>query len=176
MTMELLTLDSYQTFYPEKKALARAQKSQLLRCITILPWVATVDAFQEWVYDHPGHSSEARNQAWKELYYRFHGQEINWEGYEEQLAFLWQKQSHIFGMPFYYIEYAIAQLGALAVWKNYKQDPEKGLEGYLNALKMGYTRPIPEVYEAAGIRFDFSEDYIRDIVEFCLAEYKAIEL
>lgn len=176
MAMELLTLDSYKAFYPEKKSLVRAQKSQLLRCITLLPWIATVDAFQEWAYDHPGHSREARIQTWTDLYYRFHGEVINWEGYEEQLAYLWQKQSHIFGMPFYYIEYAIAQLGALAVWKNYKEDPEKGLEAYLNALQMGYTRPIPEVYEAAGIRFDFSEDYIREIVEFCLEEYQALEL
>ena len=176
MTMELLSLDYYKAFYPERKSLIRAQKGQLLRCITILPWVATVDAFQEWVYNHPSHSHDARNHAWTDLYYRFHGDVINWEGYEDRLASLWQKQMHIFGMPFYYIEYAIAQLGALAIWKNYKQDPQKGIDGYLAALKLGYTRPIPEVYAAAGIRFDFSEDYIREIVGFCLEEYQALEL
>lgn len=176
MTMELLALDYYKAFYPEEKALVRAQKGQLLRCITILPWVATVDAFQEWIYDHPDHSRTDRLETWTALYERFHGKIINWEGYETQLSYLWQKQSHIFGMPFYYIEYAIAQLGALAIWKNYKENPEKGLNGYLEALKMGYTRPIPEIYEAAGIRFDFSEGYIREIVEFCLEEYQALEL
>ena len=175
MTMELFALDHYDAFYPDRETRIRAQKGQLLRCITILPWVATVDAFQQWVYDHPVHTHAERNAKWVELYFRFHGKTVSWKGYEDHLANLWQKQGHIFSVPFYYIEYAIAQLGALAIWKNFKQDPEQGLNGYLKALQMGYSRPIPEIYEAAGIRFDFSEDYIRDIVEFCLAEYEGLE-
>lgn len=174
MTMELLCLDHYDEFYPNEDLRIRAKKEQLMRCIVILPWIATVDAFQQWVYDHPEHTVEERNQQWTHLYLRFHGEEVNWEGYENELARLWLKQGHIFDVPFYYIEYAIAQLGAIGIWRNYRQDPDKALQQYLDALKLGYTKPIPEIYEAAGIRFDFSSDYILDCMQFCLEEYRSL--
>lgn len=174
MSMELLCLDKYNLFYEDDSDLARAQKNQLLRCILIFPWIATVDAFQQWVYDNPAHDPETRNQKWEELHIRFHGDTINWEGYEDIRKHLWLKQGHIFDVPFYYIEYAIAQLGALAIWKNYRKDPKKGLNQYLEALKLGYTQPIPDIYSTAGIRFDFSEKYMKECVDFCLAEYHAI--
>ncbi|MEM7372488.1 MAG: M3 family oligoendopeptidase [Bacteroidota bacterium] len=176
MTMELLCLDHYDEFYPDEKLRLRAKKEQLMRCITILPWIATVDAFQQWVYNHPTHSEEERNQTWTELYYQFHGHEVNWEGYEGELAHLWLKQGHIFDVPFYYIEYAIAQLGAIGIWRNYRQDPEKALQQYLDALKLGYTKSIPQIYDAAGIRFDFSADYILDCMQFCLDEYRSLSI
>ncbi|MEM6804316.1 MAG: M3 family metallopeptidase, partial [Bacteroidota bacterium] len=119
---------------------------------------------------------EERNAAFEELYIRFHGESVNWEGFEEVRKNFWLKQMHIFEVPFYYIEYAIAQLGALAVWRNFKEKPEQGLEQYLNALKLGYTKPIPEIYEEAGIRFDFSEKYMRETVEFCLKEYQNLSV
>jgi oligoendopeptidase F len=175
MTMELFALENYEVFYPDDVERVRAMKEQLLRCIVIFPWIATVDAFQMWIYDNPDHSREARSAKWAELYVRFHGETINWSGLEGELENLWMKQGHIFDVPFYYIEYAMAQLGALAVWRNFKQNPEKGLDAYLNALKLGYTRVIPEIYEAAGIRFDFSEAYVRDIVTYCLDAYKALK-
>ncbi|MEM9932743.1 MAG: M3 family metallopeptidase, partial [Bacteroidota bacterium] len=174
--MELLTLDYYHYMYPEEEKRKRAIKEQLVRCIMIFPWIATVDAFQKWLYEHPGHSHEERGQAWVSLYKRFHGEAVSWEGLEDQLHIMWQKQLHIFEVPFYYIEYAIAQLGALAIWKNFKEDPEKGLTQYVDALKMGYTRPIPDIYEAAGISFDFSSDYMKECLEFCLEEYQKIEM
>lgn len=174
MSMELLALEGYKEFYTDKESLIRAQKGQLSRCITIFPWVATVDAFQQWVYNHPAHTAEERNQQWKSLYKRFHGDYVNWEGLEDKLENLWLKQMHIFEVPFYYIEYAIAQLGALAIWRNFKLNQEKGLEDYLNALKLGYTRSIPEIYETAGIRFDFSEPSMREQVEFCMEAYEAL--
>ena len=176
MTMELLCLDYYNEFYPDPNLRIRAKKEQLMRCITILPWIATVDAFQQWVYDHPGNSREERNAKWSELYYRFHGHQVNWEGFEAELAHLWLKQGHIFDVPFYYIEYAIAQLGAIGIWRNYRREPAKALEQYIDALQLGYTRPIPEIYQAAGIRFDFSADYILECMQFCLEEYQALEV
>ncbi len=177
MSMELMALDYYNEFYQNPQELKRAQKDQLKRAITIFPWIATVDAFQQWMYDHYDHSHKEREDKWVELYYRFHGEEgIDWTGFEDTLANLWQKQLHIFEVPFYYIEYAIAQLGALAVWKNYKFSAKEGLEKYLNALKLGYTQTIPKVYDAAGIRFDFSAEYMRKQVEFCLEEYNKLEL
>lgn len=176
MSMELLSLDHYGIFYPDQAERLRAQKEQLMRCLIILPWIATVDAFQQWVYDHPHHSREQRSHKWLELHRRFHGDVVNWEGYEPYKAGLWLKQGHIFDVPFYYIEYAIAQLGAIAIWRNFRQDPQQGLEGYLNALRLGYTRPIPQIYETAHIRFDFSETYIRECMQFCLEAYHDLKV
>ncbi len=176
MSMELLSLDYYDIFYPNKEDRIRAKKGQLYRCIIILPWIATIDAFQQWLYDHPNHSREERSKKWVELYERFHGTLIDWTGYEGYKESMWLKQGHIFEVPFYYIEYAIAQLGAIAIWKNYKLDPQKGLEAYLNALKLGYTQSIPQIYDTANIRFDFSQDYIRECMDFCLEAYQSFAI
>lgn len=174
MAMELLNLDNYHIFYEDLAELIRAKKGQINRCIIILPWIATVDAFQQWIYDNPKHTREERSQKWSELYKRFHGDIVDWSGYEQFMAGMWLKQGHIFEVPFYYIEYAIAQLGAIAIWRNYKMNPQKGLQGYLDALKLGYTKPIPEIYKTANIRFDFSQAYIKECMEFCLQEYQAL--
>ncbi|GAB4408934.1 MAG: M3 family oligoendopeptidase [Bacteroidia bacterium] len=176
MTMELLTLDHYDLFYADTQQRTRAQKEQLLRCITIFPWIAAVDAFQQWAYNHPDHDSQTRSQVWLDIYQRFHGEAVDWTGYEEALASLWLKQGHIFDVPFYYIEYGIAQLGALAIWRNYRQHPEQGIGQYLQALQVGYAYPIPEVYSQAGIRFDFSIEYVRSCIDFCLDAYMALKL
>lgn len=173
MSMELLCLELYDEFYSDEQEKARAQKNQLVRCISVLPWIATVDAFQLWVYEHPDHTRPEREEAWKSLYRRFHGNVIDWSGYEDKLQIQWMKQPHIFEYPFYYIEYGMAQLGALSVWKNFQEDPESGLTNYLNALALGYTKTIPEVYQAAGIQFDFSPEYVRESVEFCLSAYQS---
>ena len=174
MSMELLCLDYYDQYYHDAESLHRAQKNQLMRCITIFPWIATVDAFQQWAYEHPGHSAEERKAEWVAIYRRFHGDDVDWSGYEDSLSQMWAKQGHIFDVPFYYIEYAIAQLGALAVWRNYQEDPKLGLSQYLDALKLGYTRTIPEIYEAAGIRFDFSSNYVKECVDYCMQAYRAL--
>ena len=174
MSMELIALDQYHHFYPEQQEAIRAKKSQLVRCILIFPWIATVDAFQQWVYDHPEHTHEEREKEWVKLYERFHGHSMDWSGLEQMLALLWQKQIHIFEYPFYYIEYAIAQLGALAVWQNTQNGFEKGMKQYLDALKLGYTKTIPEIYETAGIRFDFSADYMKEQLDFCMDEYRKL--
>jgi len=175
-SMELLCLDEYKVFYDDEVAMKRAQKRQLRRCISLFPWIATVDAFQQWVYDHPGHSRRERYAAWRDFFFRFHGSKTSWEGLEEHLDRMWLKQIHIYEYPFYYIEYAIAQLGALGVWKNYQEDGKKGLENYLEALKLGYSKPIPDIYEQAGIKFDFGADYMKGCVDFCMKAYREIQL
>ena len=175
MSMELLTLDYLDEFYQDPEALRRARREQLLRPLTLLPWIASIDAFQFWAYDHPGHSVAERELAWQDIFIRFHGDFITWEGDENVLHSFWQKQGHVYDVPFYYIEYGIAQLGAIAVWRNYRNNPEKGLADYLNALSIGYTRPIPEVYAAAGIRFDFSAQYIKELIEFVVAEIEKLD-
>jgi oligoendopeptidase F len=100
------------------------------------------------------------------IFDRFADTTTDWTGLEEVKKFLWQKQLHLFEVPFYYIEYGMAQLGAIAVWRNFKKNPQKGLQGYINALKLGYKCTIPEIYRAANIRFDFSKTYIRELMQF----------
>lgn len=175
MSMELLCLDFLDEVYSDPKDLLRAKREQLGRIFSILPWIATIDAFQFWSYDHPEADAEQRAAAWKALFLRFHGDYIDFSGHEEVLESYWQKQGHVYDVPFYYIEYGFAQLGAIAVWRNFKRDRKKGLDDFLEALKMGYTRPIPEIYERAGVLFDFSAGYIQELVDFLKEELQEIE-
>jgi len=172
MAMELLTMDHWDVFFDRPGDLRRAKVQHLEQIIETLPWVATVDKFQHWVYENPQHSTQDRRQAWVDIYRHFTDDVTDWAGLEHYQAYLWQKQLHLYEVPFYYIEYGIAQLGALAIWKNYKENPEKGLKGYLNALKLGYTKPIRRIYEAAHIPFDFSEAYITELMQFVKGELK----
>jgi oligoendopeptidase F len=174
MSMELLTMDYWDEFFKDEEELRRAKREHLEQIINTLPWVAIIDKFQHWVYTHPEHNEEQRKEAWLEIYNEFSDDVTDWSGFEKFKAFMWQKQLHLYEVPFYYIEYGIAQLGAIAVWKNYKENPRKGLEGYINALKLGYTRPIPEVYAAAGIRFDFGLANIRELMQFIRTEIEKI--
>jgi len=175
MSMELLSMGKWDTFFENQSDLVRAQKEQLEGIIESLPWIATVDKFQNWVYTHPDHTVEERSNEWIKIYKEFHPKQVDWAGYERYMAKGWQKQLHIYEVPFYYIEYGIAQLGALAVWKNYKENPKKGLEMYLNALKLGYTRSVPDIYKEAGISFDFSLPYIKELANFLKNELEQLE-
>lgn len=170
MSMELISMDHWDVFFTDAEELKRAKKEQLKDVLKTLPWVAVVDQFQHWMYTNPNHTAEERNASWKSIFERFGANFIDWSEHPDAEMNLWQKQLHIFEVPFYYIEYGIAQLGAIAVWKNYKENPEKGLELYLEALKLGYTKTIQEIYQAAGIKFDFSSDYIQELVQFVQSE------
>ena len=166
MSMELISMDNWNVFFDNAEDLKRAKRDQLVDVLKTLPWVAVVDQFQHWIYTNPNHTDGDRYTAWKEIYEPFGAGFADWTGLEEAQQNLWQKQLHIFEIPFYYIEYGFAQLGAIAVWKNYKENPQKALEQYLDALKLGYTKSIKEIYETAGIRFDFSADYVRELAQF----------
>ncbi|MES2734513.1 MAG: M3 family oligoendopeptidase [Bacteroidota bacterium] len=174
MAMELLTMDHWNLFFDNPTDLQRAKVQHLEQILETLPWVATIDKFQHWVYEHPEHNEEDRKQAWVEIYSQFSDNITDWSGLEPYKAYMWQKQLHLYEVPFYYIEYGIAQLGAVAVWKNYKENPTRGMEGYVNALKLGYTKPIREIYQAAHIQFDFSEAYINDLMQFVKQELRSI--
>jgi oligoendopeptidase F len=175
MSMELLSMDQWDTFFENKNDLKRAKREQLEGIIDSLPWIATVDKFQNWVYTHPEHTAEERSEEWTRIFKEFHTDMVDWTGYEKSRSKSWQRQLHIFEVPFYYIEYGIAQLGALAVWKNYKENTERGLDMYLNALKLGYTHSVPDIYKEAGIAFDFSRPYIRQLAEFLKKELEELE-
>lgn len=164
MSMELLGLEHAEVFYNEADA-ARAMRAQLEGIIKFFPWMATIDSFQHWLYAHPTHTREQRTEHWLSLMSRFGSSRIDWTGYEESRAAMWQRQIHLFHHPFYYVEYGIAQLGALQVWLNYLQDGPAALADLQRAFALGGTRPLPELFEAAGIRFDFSEQTLTPLMQ-----------
>jgi oligoendopeptidase F len=171
MSMELMAL--YPTaFYTDPPDHARAWFQQVSRIITIFPWIATVDAFQEWVYRNPKHTPEERRKKWVELYTRFHGRDIAWP--EGTLETLWHRQLHIFDYPLYYIEYGIAQIGALQVWYHYDKAPEDTVEKYLYALSLGYLRTVTEIYAAAGVKFFFDKRELEGIFRFIVRHLKKV--
>lgn len=176
MSMELFTMGHWGMFYADSDDLRQSQKQQLEGIIKVLPWIAIVDKFQHWLYTHPGHTQEERRKQWLSIYREFHkGDPTDWSGFEERLASLWHKQLHIFELPFYYIEYGMAQLGAVAMWRQMLQKGPQAIENYKNALALGYTRPIGEIYATAGIEFKFDKAYISELIDFLLAEQQKFE-
>jgi oligoendopeptidase F len=175
MSMELISMDHWNLFFEDEEDLRRAKRQHLEQIIETLPWVATIDKFQHWIYENPAHTVEDRQKKWVQIYEDFSDKVTDWSGLEQYRAYIWQKQLHLYEVPFYYIEYGIAQLGAIAMWKNYKESPQKGLQGYLNALKLGYTLPISRIYEAAYIPFDFSKEYINTLMSFVKEELEKVK-
>lgn len=165
MSMELLTMPYWDVFFTNQEDLNRAKKDHLIHVISCLPWMATIDAFQHWVYTHPDHTLSERTENWNRIFSSFSDSVTDWTGYEVVKSHLWQKQLHLFEVPFYYIEYAIAQLGAIGVWKHAQANPKQALNHYLNALKLGHTASIPKVYQTAGVGFDFSKEHIRSLAQ-----------
>lgn len=176
MSMELLTMDYWDEFFDNEEDLRRAKIQHLESIIETLPWVATIDKFQHWMYENPGHTADERKVSWEKIYTQFSDSVVDWSGLEQFRDYLWQRQLHIYEVPFYYIEYGIAQLGAIGVWKNYRENPKKGLEGYLNALRLGYTATIGEIYKAADIPFDFSKKHINELMSFVKGELERLKI
>lgn len=166
MSMELMSMAVWDEFYDNKEALGRACLQKIEDSIITLPWVAIVDSFQHWLYENPEHSRVQRNEKWLEINKTFSSGLVDHDGLEEGLMNAWQKQMHIFEVPFYYIEYGFAQMGSISLWEQFEADQAKALAGYKNFMKLGYTKTIPELYEAAGIKFDFSSSYVEHLAEF----------
>jgi oligoendopeptidase F len=163
MSMELLGNEFIETFYAPPEA-RRARRAHLEGIIALFPAIAMVDAFQHWIYSHPSHTRAERRAAWLALMDRFGG-DVDWSGYEPARAALWHRQLHIFLVPFYYVEYGIAQLGALQLWANSKVDKAKALRDYQSALALGGSLPLPELFSAAGCPFDFTAATVRPLVK-----------
>lgn len=175
MSMELLSMDHWDVFFDNEEDLKRAKRDQLIGVLGTLPWVAAIDKFQHWVYTHVDHTVEERYKRWSELMDEFGSSVTNWEGQEMVRKNSWQRQLHLYEVPFYYIEYGFAQLGAIALWRNYKKDPQKAIQQYKEALKLGYTKTIGEIYNTAGISFDFSTDYVKELISFVEKELAKIQ-
>jgi oligoendopeptidase F len=168
MSMELLGGELIDEFHPAADA-ARARRVHLEGMLSFFPWMATVDAFQHWLYTHPGNTRPERRVAWLTLMDRFGG-DVDWTGLEEARAHLWHRQLHLFLHPLYYVEYGIAQLGSLQIWANSRQDPVRALADYQRALALGGSRPLPELFATAGCRLDFSAATVRPLIEMVRRE------
>jgi oligoendopeptidase F len=164
MSMELLAHPHMKVFYKPSDA-ARARRTHLEGVVYVLCWIATIDAFQHWIYTHAGHTGRERRAAWVALLDRFGGNE-DWTGLKEERAYLWHRQPHLFCYPFYYIEYGIAQLGALQIWQKAERDLDVAVRKFRRALALGGSKPLPELFRAAGIRFDFSEKTLKPAAAF----------
>ncbi|MEZ5277875.1 MAG: M3 family oligoendopeptidase [Opitutaceae bacterium] len=173
MAMELLGGDYLDAFYGEADA-KRAQIRNLQSIVAILPVVARIDAFQHWVYTHKNHTQKQRGNAWIRIAKRFGG-DVSWDGCEGVRRFAWHRMLHIFSYPFYGVEYGIAQLGAMQVWANSRKDRVDAVGRYRDALALGGSRPLPELFEAAGCKFDFSADTVRPLVQMLRDELAALE-
>lgn len=166
MSMELFSMEHWNVFFNDKSELQRAQIEELERVISVLPWIATIDKYQHWLYTHPGHTDAERETEWMKILNEFSTGVTDWTGFEEYRAHFWQKQLHLYEVPFYYIEYGIAQLGAIAMWRQYRGNKEQALENYKAALALGYTKTLKELYATAGIKFDFSPAYVAELGSF----------
>ena len=165
-----LSYEGQDEFYPNKEDFDRAKEEHLEGIIKILPWIATIDKFQHWLYTNPHHTAAERKQYWIQLSDEFGTGMVDWTGFEHFRSIAWQKQLHLFEVPFYYIEYGMAQLGALAVWRNFLSNKAKTIEQYKAALSLGYSKTISEIYQTAGIEFNFKSDYIHELMKFVKSE------
>ena len=170
MAMELFSMDHWDSFFDTTQNLARAKEHQLERVLTIFPWIAIIDKFQHWVYAHATHTHEQRTAAWVGIVAEFTDDVIDYSGLENYRQNAWQRQLHLYEVPFYYIEYGIAQLGAIGMWMQYKNDAQKALDNYCAALSLGGTKTLPELYKVAGLEFDFSPAKIKVLMDFVRAE------
>ena len=170
MAMELFSMEHWDVFFNDAAELTRAKEHQLERVITIFPWIASIDKFQHWVYENPTHTNEQRTKEWSAILAEFQDDVIDYSGLENYRSNAWQRQLHLFEVPFYYIEYGIAQLGAIGMWMQFKQNQQLALDNYCTALSLGGTQTLPDLYKTAGLQFDFSPAQIKGLMEFVKEE------
>jgi len=174
MAMELMSMDEWEVFFADTTDLKRAKEHQLERVITIFPWIAIIDKFQHWIYEHPIHTHDERTATWNEILNEFQDDVIDYSGLETYRSISWQRQLHLFEVPFYYIEYGIAQLGAIGMWMQFKENKEQAMDNYCRALALGGTKTLPALFETAGLTFDFSPEKIKVLMEFVEKEMNRI--
>jgi oligoendopeptidase F len=175
MAMELFSMEHWDVFFDNAEEMRRAKEHQLERVITLFPWIAIIDQFQHWLYANPGHTNEQRTEQWMYILSEYSEGTVDYRGLETYRSNAWQRQLHLYEVPFYYIEYGIAQLGAIGMWMQFKQSPEKALDNYCNALALGGTATLPQLYETAGLKFDFSPAVIKELMDFVKVELDKVQ-
>ncbi len=162
MGMECLSLRFTDEFFGDDAP--RAAKRFFEKIVTFFPYMACIDAYQHYVYTHVDAGIDAWKDYWQSLTKRF-APELDLTGLEESDRQSWQKKLHIYEVPFYYIEYGIAQLGALQVWTNALEDYTQAVAQYRHGLSLGGSRPLPELFDAAGCKFDFTEQTFKPLID-----------
>lgn len=175
MSMELFCMDNWDVFYNNESDMKAAKRRHLKGIIKIFSSVCSVDSLQHWMYENPTHNVNERQEYHLSLSNKFSSNLVDWSGYEHDKKHSYQGVLHIYHVPFYYIEYAFAQLGAIAMYKQFKKDSKQAIQNYKKALSLGYTKSIGEIYKTAGIRFDFSEAYVADMIGFLKQEYDSLK-
>ncbi|MBL7778708.1 MAG: M3 family oligoendopeptidase [Chitinophagales bacterium] len=170
MAMELMTMQHWDIYYGNADDAQRAKENHLKYILNVLAKTCLGDSFQYWLYENPNHTVQERRAKWTELYSKFTAKTYDWSTQQLSLETGYQRILHFYIVPLYYIEYAFAELGALAIWKNYRTNPKKAVEDYKKALSLGYTKPIPEFYKTAGAEFNFSKTYVQQLVSFVETE------
>ncbi|MGQ0551442.1 MAG: M3 family oligoendopeptidase [Armatimonadota bacterium] len=155
MGMELLASPYLDTFYRDQAAARRSRRELLEGTALVFPWIATIDAFPHWLYTHPGHARAERRAAWLRTFERF-APDVDFTGYDDVLGAYWHRQLHLFVAPFYYVEYGVAQIGALQVWRRARADQAGAVRQYREALTLGGREPLPALFAAAGAEFDLT--------------------
>lgn len=173
MSMELIGQSCIEEFYPNPAEAKRSRQNSLEDVIWLFPWVASIDSFQHELYSRPNHTVKDRHDIWLSIMDRFNAG-IDYTGLEDIKSNFWQKQLHLFECPFYYVEYGIAQLGALQVWANFKKDPQKAFDMLFKAESLGSSRPLPELFSTAGIKFDFTPKTIEPLMQLVCDELDKI--
>jgi oligoendopeptidase F len=170
MSMELLASPyigaEHGGFYADPRAAARARREHLENIILFWPYMAVVDAFQHWIYNNHELGSEpiACDAVWGQLWDRFMPG-VDWGGLLDEKVTGWQRKLHIHRIPFYYVEYGLAQLGAVQVWRNSMRDQASATAAYRHALSLGGSVPLPELFSAAGARFAFDTATMQEAVD-----------
>ena len=175
MAMELFSMEHWDVFFSDKTELLRAKEHQLERVITLFPWIAVIDKYQHWLYDNIDHTNEEKTAKWMEILAEYSDGIIDFSGLETYRSNAWQRQLHLFEVPFYYIEYGIAQLGAIGMWMQFKNNEQVALDNYCNALALGGTATLPELYKTAGLKFDFSSETIKELMDFVKEQLDALQ-
>ena len=166
MSMELFSMDYWNAFFDSKEELRRAKEYQLERVITIFPWIAIIDKFQHWIYENPAHTDDERLSAWMKILNEFSSPVMDFSGLDAYRQYGWQRQLHLYEVPFYYIEYGIAQLGAIGLWMQFKKNKQAALNNYIQALSLGGTKTLPQLFSAAGLKFDLSPEHVSNLMSF----------
>lgn len=174
MGMELMTMQHWDIFYADADDLKRARTNHLQYILSVLSKTCLGDAFQFWLYNNPTHTKEERRAKWFELVKKFTPSNIDFTGSEDFQQTSYQSILHFYIVPFYYIEYAFAELGSIALWRLFINDRKTAIANYKKALQLGYTKSIPVFYETLGAKFDFSKPYIAELTAFLQKQISAL--
>lgn len=176
MSMELISHDQWHRFMPDEEECNRAKLKHYQDILYVMVLVAKMDSFQHALYENPAMTPAQRHEAFKKVEERYDTGCIDYSGLEHLRNAYWHNQRHLFGMPFYMLEYGFAQTGALGINKNYDENPDLALQQYKKALSSGYQIILPELYKTAGVEFDFGVNKLDELMAYLEPKIEGLSL